>query len=67
MLRTEFPKTGSPKNEPLLKTLTSELIRALLRRQPLKKSWVEDVSGKERDKVTHRREKGALHKRKQSY
>ena len=30
------------------------------------KSWVEDGSGKEREKVELRREKGALHKRKQS-
>ena len=35
----------------------------LLRRQPLKK----DGSGKQREKVTLRREKGALHMRKQSY
>ena len=31
------------------------------------KSWVEDGSGKEREKVELRREKGALHKRTQSY
>ena len=34
---------------------------------PQEKSWVEDGSGKEREKVALRREKGALHKRKQSY
>jgi len=34
----------------------SELCK-LLRKQPLKKSWVEDVSGKEREKVALRREK----------
>ena len=31
------------------------------------KSWVEDGPGKERETVALRREKGALHKRKQSY
>jgi len=41
----------------------------LLRRQltPDEKSWVEDGSGKERETVALRREKGALCKRKQSY
>ena len=34
---------------------------------PQEQSWVEDGSGKQRQKVTLRREKGALHKRKQSY
>ena len=31
------------------------------------KSWVKDGSGKQREKVALRREKGALHKRKKSY
>ena len=46
----------------------SELCK-LLRKQltPQEKSWVEDVSGKECEKVALRREKGALHKRKQLY
>ncbi len=63
-------KTGRPKNKPELKQLTSERIRALQTAQktmPQEKSWVEDGSGKECEKVTLRREKGALHKRKQSY
>jgi len=34
---------------------------------PQEKNWVEDWSGKEREKVELRREKGALHKRTQSY
>ena len=34
---------------------------------PQEKSWVEDGSVKDREKVTLRREKWALHKRKQSY
>ena len=62
--------TGKPKNNPELKKLTSERIRALQTAQkttPQEKSWVEDGPGKKRQKVTFRREKGALHKRKQSY
>ena len=52
------------------KKLTSERIRALQTAQkttPQERSWVEDGSGKEREKVELRREKGALHKRKQPY
>ncbi len=70
LLRTKPLKTGRPKNKPELKKLTSERIRALQTAQkttPQEKSWVEDGSGKQREKVTLRREKGALHKRKQSY
>ena len=70
MFRTETLKIGRPKNKPELKTLTNERIRALQTAQkttPQEKSWVEDGSGKEREKVALRREKGALHKRKQSY
>ena len=57
-------------NKPELKKLTSERIRALQTAQkttPQEKSWVEDGSDKEREKVAFRREEGALHKRKQSY
>ena len=67
LLRTETLKIGRPKNEPELKKLTTERIRALQTAQkanPQEKRWVEDGSGKEREKVT---EKRALHKRKQSY
>ena len=67
LLRTKPKKTGMSKNQPELKKLTSEQIRALQTAQkttPQEKSWVEDGSGKEREKVT---EKRALHKRKQSY
>ena len=70
MLRTETVKIGRPKNEPELKKLTTERIRALQTAQKTtsqKKRWAEDGSGKEREKVTLRREKRALHKRKQSY
>ena len=55
------------KNQPELKKLTSEQIRALQTAQkttPQEKSWVEDGSGKQRKKVTLRREKGTLHKKK---
>ena len=68
MLKTETLKIGKPKNKP--KKITSEWIRALQTAQkttPQEKSWVEDGSGKQREKVTLRREKGAQHKRKQSY
>ena len=68
--RTKPLKTGRPKNTPELRKLTTEPIGALQTAQkttPQEKSWVEDGSGKEREKVTLRREKGALHKRKQSY
>ena len=70
MLRTETVKIGRPKNEPELKKLTTERIRALQTAQKTttqEKSWVKDGSGKEREKVALRREKGALHTRKQSY
>ena len=46
---------------PELKKLTSERIRALQTAQkttPQEKSWVEDGSCKEREKVALRREKG---------
>ena len=61
---------GKPKNKPELKKLTSERIRALQTAQKTtlqESSWVVDDSGREREKVTLGREKGALHKRKQSY
>ena len=61
---------GRPKNKPELKNLTKERIRALQNAQkttPQEKSWVVDGSGKKREKVALRREKGALHNRKQSY
>ena len=69
-LRKEAVKTGRPKNKPELKKLISERIRAQQTAQmttPQKKSWMEDGSGNQREKVTLRGEKGALHKRKQSY
>ena len=68
--RTKPLKKGRPKNKPELKKLTSERIRALQTAQkttPQEKSWVEDGSEKQRETVTLRREKGTLHKRKQSY
>ena len=68
--RTKPLKTGRPKNKPELKKLTSEWIRALQTAQkttPPEKSGVEDGSGKRCENVTLRREKGALHKSKQSY
>ena len=69
-LRKEAVKTGRPKNKPELKKLISERIGAQQTAQkttPQKKSWMEDGSGNQREKVTLRGEKGALHKRKQSY
>ena len=66
----ETLKIRRPKNKPKLKKLTSEQIRVLQTAQkttPQKKSWVEDGSDKEREKVALTREKGALHKTKQSY
>ena len=53
LLRTETLKIGRPKNKPELKKLTSEWIRALQTAQKTTaqdKSWVEDGSGKEREK-----------------
>ena len=70
MLQTEKLKIRRPKKKPELKKLTSERIRALQTAQKTTRQengWVEDGSGKEREKVTLRREKGAVHKRKQSY
>ena len=70
MLRTETLKIARPKNKPELKKLTSERIRALQtarKTTPQEKSWVENGSDKESEKVTLRREKGAVDKRKQSY
>ena len=67
MLRTEPLKTDTPKNKSELKKLISERIRALKtapKTTTQERSWVEDGSGKEREKVALRREKGALHKRK---
>ena len=52
------------------KKLTNQRIRALQTAQkitPQEKSWVEDGSGKEREKGALRKDKRALHKRKQSY
>ena len=66
----ETLKIGRAKNKPELKKLTNERIRALQTAQNTtaqEKSWVEDGSGKEREKDALRREKGALHKWKQSY
>ena len=60
MLRTETLKIGWPKNKPELKKLTNEWIRALQTAQKTttqEKSWVEDGSGKEREKVALRRER----------
>ena len=54
MPRTKPLKTGRPKNKPEVKKLTSERIRALQTAQkttPQEKSWMEDGSGKEREKV----------------
>ena len=70
MLQTETLKIRRPKKKPELKKLTSERIRALQTAQKTtsqEKSWVEDGSGKERETVALRREKGTTHKRKQSY
>ena len=67
---TETLKTGRPKNKSELKKLTNQRIRALQTAQkitPQEKSWVEDGSGKEREKGALRKDKRALHKRKQSY
>jgi len=70
LLRTETLKTGRPKDKPELKKLTSERIRALQtahKTTPQEKSWMEDGSGNQREKVTLRGEKVALHQIKQSY
>ena len=70
MIRTETLNIGRPKNKYEVKKPTSERIRALQTAQkttPQEKSWVEDGSGKENKNVALIREKGALHKRKQSY
>ena len=70
LLRTETLKTGRPKNKPELKKLTSQRIRALQTAQkttPQGKSWVQDGSGKQREKVALKRVKGTLHQKKQSY
>ena len=67
MLRTEPLKTGTPKTKSELKKLTTERIRALETAPKTtiqERSWVEDGSGKEREKVALRIEKGSLHKRK---
>ena len=51
---TETLKIGRPKNKPERKKLTSERIRALQTAQkttPQEKNWVEDGSGKERERV----------------
>ena len=51
-------------NKPELKKLTNERSRALQTAQKTttqEKSWVEDGAGKEREEVSLRREKGALH------
>ena len=64
--RTKALKTGRL-NKPELKKLTSERIRALQTAQkttPQEKSGVKDDSGKQREKVTLRRVKRALPKRK---
>ena len=68
MLKTKPLKTGRPKNRPELKKLNGSEAFKLLRRQPLKKraGW-KMAQEKRREKVILRREKGALHKRKQSY
>ena len=65
--RTKALKTRWPKNKPELKKLTSERIRALQTAQKTthqEKSGVKDDSGKQREKVTLRRVKRALPKRK---
>ena len=57
LLRTKTLKIGRPKKKPELKKLTSERIRALQTAQKTtaqEKSWVEDSSGKEREKDTLR-------------
>ena len=54
MLRTETLKIGRAKNKAELKKLTSELIRDLQNAQKptsQEKSWVEDGSGKEHERV----------------
>ena len=68
--KNETPQDRRVKNKPELKKLTSERIRALQTSQkttPQENRWVEDGPGKEREKVTLRREKAVLHKRKQLY
>ena len=69
MLRTEPLKKGRPKNKPYLKKLTSERIRALQTAQKTTPSRKELGERQENivKKVTLRREKGDLQKRKQSY
>ena len=64
------PEVRQAKEQARVEKLTSERIRALQTAQetsPQEKSWVEDGSGKEHENVALRREKGALHKRKQPY
>ena len=61
--KKETPKDRKAKNKPELKKLASEQIRAVQTGQkttPQEKSRVEDGSGKQREKVTLRREKGCL-------
>ena len=66
--KNETPKDRKTKEQ--ARAEKAERIRGLQTAQkttPQEKSWVEDGSGKQREKVALRREKGALHKRKQSY
>ena len=67
MLRTKPLNTGRPKNRPELKKLNGSEAFKLLRRQPLKKRAGWKMAQENSVKKSLRREKGALHKRKQSY
>ena len=65
----QIAKNGDPedrkaKGQARAEKLTTERIRALQTAQkttPQENSWVQDGSGKEREKVALIREKGALH------
>ena len=66
----QIAKNGDTEDRKDKEQARAERIRALQTAQkttPQEKSWVVDGPGKEREKVTLTREKGALHKRKQSY
>ena len=64
MAKNGDPEDRKAKEQARAEKLTTERIRALQTAQkttPQENSWVQDGSGKEREKVALRREKGALH------
>ena len=68
MKSTESLKTESSKNKPEKRTkYIKTALQTAQKTTPQEKRWVEDGSDEEREKVALRREKGAVHKRKQSY